>query len=313
MGVLASVDIVIVNWNAGPQLRDCVESIFAHERELLGSVTVVDNASIDGSAEFCRQDERVRLIEPGRNLGFGTACNLGASYGSASYVLFLNPDTRFLRETLASVVSVMERREWASVGACSIRLVDDDDTAWRHCSRFPTPSTFLSISLGLTRLMPKAFPPLELVNMSHLEDAPVDHVMGAFYFIRRAVFEQIKGFDERFFVYYEDLDLSLRVHQAGFSIRYLAGPAIFHRTAGTTQGRARAKALSYLFEGRMLYADKHYNLAGRTLVKGSVLAIEPVRRIAHSLATGSLSSAADTLKAVGRLWAAILKRSPDRT
>ncbi len=313
---MTNVDIVIVNWNAGPQLEECVQSIFAHEGDpvtgALASVTVVDNASNDGSAEFCRTDPRVRLVEPGRNLGFGTACNLGAGRGRADYVLFLNPDTRLLRPTLWSVVSFLEEPASAGIGVCGVRLVDENGKTWRHCSRFPTPAMFLALSAGLSKLLPRMFPPLEMVDFDHCHDAQVPHVMGAFYFIRRRVFEQIGGFDEQFFVYHEDMDLSLRVARAGYSTYYLASPAIFHRTAGTTSGGVRATALFYLLESRLLYARKHFSPTGRMLVTMGVLVVEPVRRLLQALLAGSSGNARETMKAITRVWIALVSRRQDR-
>lgn len=312
MDALTNVDIVIVNWNAGTQLRDCVGSVFSHEDQALGSVIVVDNASRDGSADFCRTDPRIQLIEPGRNLGFGTACNLGAAQGSADYILFLNPDTKFLRPTLQSVAVFMERPTSARIGVCGVRLVDEKGTTWHHCSRFPSAIMFFSLSAGLSKLLPRLFVPLELIEFDHLHDSRVPHVMGAFYLIRRSLFERIGGFDEGFFVYHEDMDLSLRVSQSGYQTQYLASQAIFHRTAGTTSQGASAKALSYLLESRLRYAGKHYGSMGVVLVGIGVLIVEPIRRLLHALMVGSPTSARNTMMATGRLWRMIFGRVTDR-
>lgn len=308
---MTKVDIVIVNWNAGPQLRDCIESIFAHEHAEIGTVIVVDNASRDGSADFCRNDGRVRLIEPGRNLGFGTACNLGAQSGTSDYVLFLNPDTRLLRPTLRTVAAFMERPESARIGICGVRLIGEDGSTAKHCARHPTAVTFFNLSAGSSKFLPAIFPPLELVEFDHLHDAIVPHVMGAFFFIRRSVFEAVNGFDERFFVFYEDLDLSLRVRNHGFDSFYMASESIFHRTGGTSHG-ARAKALSYLFESRLIYARKHYGVPGRILVSLGLFVIEPARRLLHGILTGSPDRIVETVKALRRLGAMALGCRIDR-
>lgn len=312
MNILPAVDIVIVNWNAGSQLKDCIESLFLHEQALLGSVTIVDNASVDGSADFCRTDARVRLIEPGRNLGFGTACNLGTAGGNSDYVLFLNPDTRFLRPTLASVVAFMERPQSAKIGVCGIRLVGEDGTTSKHCARLPSAMTFLNLSAGLSKFWPAAFKPVELVEFDHEHDSTVPHVMGAFFMIRRSLFDAIGGFDETFFVYYEDLDLSLRVQQRGYAIQYLASESVFHRTGGTSR-TARAKALSYLFESRLVYARKHYGMLGRAIVGVGIFLVEPVRRIGHGLLSGSGEQVRETIKAMHRLLAILFGGHADRT
>lgn len=307
---MSKVDVVIVNWNAGTQLQQCVESIYAHEEAVLGSVIVVDNGSADGSTAFCRGDDRVVLVEPGRNLGFGTACNRGVAAGSAEYVLFLNPDTRLLRPTLAAVVAHLCARA-EHVGVVGVKLVGRDGQVSRHCARLPSAGTFLALSLGLSKALPRWFKPVELVEFDHLHTAEVPHVMGAFYMMPRALFEALGGFDERFFVFYEDLDLSLRVARSGRSIVYLAEEEIFHRTGGTGSG-ASAKALSYLLESRLIYARKHFDPAGRLVIAFSVFVIEPLRRTVHALLRGAPRLAREAWAAERRLWAMARGRAVDR-
>ena len=304
-------DIVIVNWNAGVQLRECVDSIFEHEDGALGAVLVVDNGSRDGSADFARADKRVTLIEPGRNLGFGTACNLGAARGSADYVLFLNPDTRFLEPSLRRVQRFMEAPENGRVAVAGVKLVGEDGRTARHCSRQPGAARLFALSTGVPQMVPKLVRPLELLEFDHEHDARVPHVMGAFYHVRRTVLEELGGFDERFFVYYEDIDLSRRILAAGHTIRYLASVSVFHRTAGTSRA-AKAKALSYLLEGRLLFAEKHFGPFGRSLVRVGVYGVEPLRRLVQSALEGSGTTRTDTLAAMRRLRAMRTGQPVDR-
>ncbi len=308
---LSKTDIVIVNWNAGAQLRECVGSIFAHEGAALGAVIVVDNKSQDCSADFARDDPRIVLVEPGRNVGFGAACNLGAARGNSEYVLFLNPDTLLLGPALESVQSFLAAPQNEHVAVCGVRLVDEEGRTARHCSRQPGPWRLFAVSTGIPQVAPGLVRPLELVEFDHEHDAPVGHVMGAFYFIRRAVFEKLSGFDERFFVYHEDLDLSRRVVQAGHTIRYMASIRVFHRKGGTSRG-AKAKALSYLLESRLAFAEKHFGIAGRVLLRLGVYAIEPLRRSVQSALGLSVISQAETLLAMRRLWAMRAGRRVDR-
>ena len=297
---LSKTDIVIVNWNAGLQLRECIDSIFRCEDEALGQLIIVDNASRDGSVDFARGDPRIVLIEPGRNLGFGTACNLGAAQGKAPYILFLNPDTRFLSPTLEAVQHSMEKPEHSRVAVCGVRLVSENGAIARHCSRQPSALRLLAVSSGLTRLVPNLIKPLEMLEFDHEENASVPHLMGAYYQIRRNIFAEMKGFDNRFFVYYEDLDLSRRLLECGYKILYLASVSVFHRTAGTSRS-AKAKALSYLLEGRLLFAEKHFGTIGRLLVRFGVYAVDPARRLVHSALVRDAAMRKDTIIAMRRL------------
>lgn len=309
---MSDVDVVIVNWNAGDQLRQCVESLMAVDRSAVASVTVVDNGSHDGSADFLDGRNDVRLLRAGENLGFGRACNLGAARGRAPYILLLNPDTRLLRPTLGQVTAFMDGADGEGYGVCGVRLVGEDGHIARHCSRFPSARTFFFLSSGLAKVAPRRFPPLELVDFDHLHDRPVDHVMGAFYVIRRTLFDRLAGFDERFFVYYEDLDLSWRAAIAGQGAYYLSSVEVFHRGAGTSRN-ARAKALSYILESRLRYADKHFGWCGRLLVSISTLLIDPPMRVAFALVQGSPATAWEAVRAHGRYWRERLGGGGDRS
>ncbi|HEX8414428.1 MAG TPA: glycosyltransferase, partial [Sphingomicrobium sp.] len=192
---MTKVDIVIVNWNAGDLLARCLASIAEHGGPRVDRVIVVDNGSTDGSAAAAAAP--VELIEAGRNLGFGKACNLGASRGTASLLLFFNPDAELRAGAIDAAASLLESAAGADVGVCGIKLVDQHGEAHRHCARLPTWRTFIGNSLGLTRALKRWFPPMLMTEFDHLSSRDVDHVMGAFYLIRRDLFEALGWFDER--------------------------------------------------------------------------------------------------------------------
>ena len=185
----AKIHIVIVNWNSGDWLRRCVASIVDHGSGLVDRVVVVDNGSTDGSAEFGPSTSPPELVATGANLGFARASNLGAGGAVASFLLFLNPDAALGGDTLRRALAFMEGPEAAGVAVCGIRLVDEDGGTQRHCARFPTARTFLGSATGLSGLFPRLFPPLLMEDFDHLESRRVDHVIGAFYLVRRELFE----------------------------------------------------------------------------------------------------------------------------
>jgi GT2 family glycosyltransferase len=120
--------------------------------------------------------------------------------------------------------------------------------------------------------------------------------MGAFFLVRRDVFEALGGFDERFFVYYEDLDFSLRARAQGWRSVYLATAQAFHRGQGTTEG-ATARRTFYFCRSRILYARKHFSTMGALAVALATLALEPLARLA-----AAPRSAGATLRAFAMLW-----------
>lgn len=250
------VSIIIVNWNAGSQLRECVDSVIQHGGPLAGQIVVVDNGSNDGSEAAVEGLPGVTLIRAGMNLGFAKACNLGAARAQGDLLLFLNPDTRLFPDTLMKVTDYMQRPGNAMVGICGIRLVDERGNISTSAARFPTLRVFAGKILGLTKVFPTAFP-AHLMNPSELlEDRPVDQVIGAFFLIRKSVFDFCDGFDERFFVYFEEVDLALRAHKHGYSSYFLSGVSAFHKGGGCSEA-VKSDRLFYSLRSRILYAQKH--------------------------------------------------------
>ncbi len=300
-----SLDIVIVNWNAGEQLRRGVESIaFAScEGVELQRVVVVDNASRDGSADGLDAGGiPLQVVRNRANRGFAAACNQGAARSRADYLLFQNPDVVLYEDSLHSPVRFMERPENARVGVVGIRLIGDDGAADRCCARFPTPAMFLMELLGLTYLFPRAVPNLQMVEWDHSESREVDHVKGAFFLVRRTVFEALGGFDERFFVYLEDLDFSLRCVRAGWPNYYLADAAAYHRGRGTTD-QVRAARLFYNLKSRILYSYKHFSWWTASGLALGTFVVEPVLRLAFALVRLSAAEIRQTAAGYRMLWA----------
>lgn len=273
----AEVDIVIVNWNSGQLLRECVASLARASGAAAARVIIVDNGSSDGSAAVTAPGLRLEVIEAGRNLGFGRACNVGAARAQADYLLFLNPDARIGEDALAQALAFMERGESAGVGICGIRLVDDAGTVQRHCARFPTARSYFGHATGLSRLVPGLLPPRTMLDFDHLSSRRVDHVIGAFFLVRRAVFESLGGFDERFFLYLEDLDFSLRAAEAGWTTHYLAEACGYHKGGGVSE-QVQAARLFFSARSQIVYGFKHFSGAGALVMLIATALIEPVMR-----------------------------------
>jgi GT2 family glycosyltransferase len=294
--MIPSLDIVIVNWNTGPQLAACLRSIGAASREgfHLARVIVVDNGSNDRSAEGLGvEGVPLEVVFNGENRGFAAACNQGAARSMADYLLFLNPDTELFGDSLAVPIAFLERPDAASIGICGVRLVDASGRPVVSCARFPTLSILASEALGLPRLWPGRFPPHLIPPDECRSTREVDQVIGAFFLVRRRLFETLGGFDERFFVYFEEVDLSLRARRLGFRSVCLAEARACHH-GGLSSRQVRARRLFYSLRSRLQYGFKHYRpLAAWSLVFVT-LGIEPFTRIAAAILGGAWRQAADT-------------------
>lgn len=285
---MTSLSIVIVNWNSGDQLRECLASIGASAAQLsprcaLQQVVVVDNGSTDGSDQHLSvQCGRLQLIRNAVNRGFAAACNQGAAELDSDLILFLNPDTRLFADSLAAPVRLLDQPDHARTGIVGIAMLDDSGHIVPSCARFPRAWHFASRAVGLDRLWPRTGH--YMLEWDHAQSRQVDQVIGAFFMIRRELFEALSGFDERFFVYFEEVDLAWRARRAGWASFYLAEARAYHKGGGTSS-RVKDVRLCYSLRSRLQYGHKHFRLPERLLLWLTTFALEPISRVAH-LAVG---------------------------
>jgi N-acetylglucosaminyl-diphospho-decaprenol L-rhamnosyltransferase len=300
-----SVHVVIVNWNAGHLLNDCLQSFsaIAADTVRLEGITVVDNASSDGSANAAAAlADRlpVRVIRNTRNMGFAAACNQGAAGTPAEFLLFLNPDTVLKPGCLSGPARFLADPANRAVGIVGVQLIDSTGTLTRSCARSSSAWAMSGQSVGLDRLLPSLCRPHFLTEWPHDETREVDQVSGAFLFMRRSTFEALGGFDTRFFVYFEDLDLALRARALGLTSVYLATAQVLHRGGGTTKA-VKAQRQFYLSRSRILFAFKHFRLGSAMAVAAATLVVEPISRLCVALI--SHGRARDVLRGSAMLWA----------
>lgn len=294
------VDVVFVNWNSGSQLRDCLNSLRdSGEVEVVRQIIVVDNASTDGSMNGLPSELPITVLRNNTNCGFAAACNQGAAVGTSPFILFLNVDILLEEGSLRQPLAFLEAPENADVAVCGIQLTNRSGDVQPSVARFPTPLAMVGHALGLNRLGIQAFPK-HFVGVGDLRTTrTVDQVMGAFFFVRREVFEALSGFDERFFVFYEELDFSLRVRQRGWRSVYLTTA----RAAHDTEAERSTPLRIYLSRrGRILYAHKHFPRLAATTVAVVSLTLEPVARLVRALFEKDIGAARTAVDAAGRLW-----------
>jgi GT2 family glycosyltransferase len=271
------VDIVVVNWNAGEKVLHAITPYFGFKNEIIScNVIVVDNASSDESLKLLKSSVN-KLIANCENLGFGKACNQAFKECQGDYVLLLNPDTISKVEVLENLVQFLESNsEYGIVGPLQL---DSEENVLRTCGRFPTFKTSIFDVLGLSKLFPYYFTPAPIMkDWDHMQSRDVDHVMGSYFLLKRPLLERTGLMDEDYFVYFEDLDLSKRIIDAGYKTFFNNKYSIIHQ-AGGTGDKAEDKRLFYSLSSRRIYWKKHFNKAACfTLIFLSVT-VEPVLRI----------------------------------
>lgn len=293
-----------MNWNAGEQLQTCLSSVSTARQESfrITRVIVIDNASSDGSVDrLVGVDLPVEVIRNSTNRGFAAACNQAARGSCAEYLLFLNPDVVMERDSLEASVGFMQRAENERIGISGVQLRDTRGVVCRSCAHFPRARTLFGMSLGFHRISQGNFPGLISKDWDHMSSVEVDHVIGAFYLVRRSLFEDLGAFDERFFVYLEDLDFSYRARRAGWRSYYLVQAKAMHRGGGCSD-QIKGTRLFYSLRSRILYAYKHFSVLGATLVTLGTILIEPFTRIAWEGFGGSIRGVRETVEAYVMLW-----------
>jgi len=280
----SSLGIIIVNYNSGSLLNKCVNAVFDSEvQDLKIKVVVVDNNSKDNSLTCDKITKKsLKLIQNTENKGFGYACNQGVeALGKIDYLLFLNPDTEISKHALINSIEFLKQNTNISILGC--RHLDELGNTKLSCSNTPTPIRIVWDILGLSKLSPKLFTPASLMtNFDHKDSKFVDQVMGAYMLMEKLIFDNLGGFDTRFFVYYEDADFALRAKKMGFLSYYNSNIEILHQGRGTTKGISHI-SLFYYLRSRIQFMHKHYGKLCGTFIMILTLIIEPLTRVLFAL------------------------------
>jgi len=301
--MIPKLDIIIVNWNSGTLLSECIGSInkAIQHSFILNKVVVIDNASSDNSLEnLDTTNLPLTIIRNTQNHGFAKACNQGAKNSKVDFLLFLNPDTHLFQNSLSEPISFMVKEENQGIGIIGVQIINEKNKISRTCSRFPNLYRMIYMSLGLDRIFPKVFPGHFVNEWDHADSRIVDQVMGSFFLVRKTLFEKLNGFDERFFVYYEDLDFSLRLKENGFQSYYLSTAKIYHKGGGTSE-KVKAVRLSYILRSKLLFCKKHFSALSFLLILLVTIIIEPFARIIGALMKGSYQEITEILKGYKKL------------
>lgn len=275
---MKDLSIIIVSYNVKHYLEQCLHSVFAASEGLEVEVFVVDNASTDGSTDFLRQRfphsdyPNLRIIDSGNNLGFGKANNLAVKMAHGRYVLFLNPDTVITEHTLGDCLRFADAHP--QLGALGVKMLKDNGTfAYESRRGLPTPWTAFCKMSGLASVFPhsRLFGRYYLRYLDKEEAAEIDIISGAFMMARREALEKVGLFDEQFFMYGEDIDLSYRLLLGGYKNYYLPTPILHYKGESTQKNSYRYVHVFY--QAMLLFFRKHYRQASLLLALPVQMAI----------------------------------------
>jgi len=253
------VAAVIVNWNARRVLRPCVEALLDIP-DLDLEVVVVDNASTDDSLEMLHDLRgRIRVVQTGRNLGFGTGINRGAQSSDATFVLVLNPDVVLDVDSASKMVRFLEHNP--SVGLVGPKLLDDKGRPAATCGRHP----HIVAEVCRKFLLHLILPWLTFGRQRPTMPKKMGWVTGACFLVRRKAMEAVGGLDERIFMYYEDVDFCLRLRAAGWEVGYLP-EATGHHSGGASSQQVLEQMLIVSETSYRLMIRRHLGLFAARLL-----------------------------------------------
>lgn len=235
------LSIVIVNFRAWEKLANCLNALATTPWTIKHEVIVVDNQSGDGKLDdFSQRFPTIRFIANNGNNGFANGCNLGAEHSSGSQLLFLNPDTEASPAALCELHQYLQLH--ADIGILSCHQLDGKQRQQKAFGHFPN---FITNS-GLLRALAQKLAPTLYPNPRGHYSAPldVDWVSGSVVMIRRETFERLGRWDDAFWMYSEDMDLSKRCHNAGLRVVYHPNITITHLHGGASRSSSEVTALT---------------------------------------------------------------------
>ncbi len=255
-----TLSIIIVNYNVKYFLEQCLHSVLHALTPLQAEVFVVDNASDDNSIEYLRpMFPMVNFIPSEKNLGFGKANNLALQQCKGDYILFLNPDTLVAEDCFEKCLAFMTAHP--SAGALGIRMIDGSGKFLPESKRaFPSASTAFYKLVGLSAIFSRSrfFNKYSLGYLDEHQNHIVDVLAGAFMLVKKEVLQKVGAFDEAFFMYGEDIDLSYRIQKAGYENWYFADSSIIHFKGESTK-KGSLNYVRMFYNAMSVFVQKHYH------------------------------------------------------
>jgi GT2 family glycosyltransferase len=274
------LSVIIVNWNTRELLAQCLQSLYATTSDLNFEIIVVDNASVDGSAEMVRHKfPYVRLIQNAQNVGFAQANNQAVAISQGCYILLFNSDAIATSSAIQSLVSLANAEP--CTGIVGAQLLNADGSFQASHTPFPTLWQEFLVLTGLGRLLRGCWYP----SRGPGEDKGpqvVDYVEGACMLVRREALENVGGLDEGYFMYAEEVDWCYAMREKGWQVWYQPAAKVIHLGGGSSQSR-RPQREGDLYRSRVRFFRKHYGDRAAKLLKLQIYSLTAIKIAIHGL------------------------------
>jgi GT2 family glycosyltransferase len=261
------VSIIVLTRNTCQQTRGAIESVVSSQDALTKEIYVIDNASTDESAaRLPAAFPQVHFERMEQNVGFARGVNIAAREAKGDFLLLLNSDARLTTDALGLAVEWMRANPQG--GVAGAQLLHPDGRKQNSIANFPSLATELLNKYLLRKLWPKRFPGKE---QNFQEPIAVESVIGAFFLVRRELWEKLGGMDERFFFFLEETDFCLRARLAGFSTVHLPHVRVWHGQGQTAKQDLPGARIEY-WRSRYAYFAKHASVGVRVALRCGLLA-----------------------------------------
>ena len=255
---MVKLSIIILTYNSSQYIESLLQSLIKKYSSNINAkeleIIVADNKSLDDTLEKTdKYKEKVRIVENGGNLGYAKGNNLASKKANGEFLVFLNPDAKFIEGDLFDVISLFDD---ADIGIIGGKIISLDGKKELSCGKFYNPLNILLLTLGLEESLGVRFAPNKKQK--------VDFVSGGFLFIRRKLFERLNGFDENYFMYVEDSDLCYQAKKKGFKVLYSNKATVQHVGQGSSN---RTFAIVNIYKGLLYYSRKNGGKVNYFIVK----------------------------------------------
>ncbi len=249
------LSVVIVNYNVQYFLEQCILSVQAASNNLKVEIIVVDNNSTDDSCKILKKKySEVILIENTINVGFSKANNQAVKIAKGEFVLILNPDTVVAEDTFIQILEYAKSKQ--NLGILGVKLIDGSGNFLPESKRgIPTPQVSFNKLFGVSSKQTGKY---YATHLNENETGVVDILVGAFMLLKRAVYNEVNGFDEAYFMYGEDIDLSYKILNKGYQNYYYSKTQVIHYKGESTQ--KDVKHLKYFYKAMKIFYKKHFKL-----------------------------------------------------
>jgi O-antigen biosynthesis protein len=263
---VSTLSVIIVNYNVKHFIEQCISSVLAASTQISTQIIVVDNASADDSVAYLQAQfgNKIELIANQQNVGFAKANNQALALATGTYILYLNPDTLVGEDCFTKCIAQMEANK--NIGALGVHLIDGTGNYLPESKRgFPSFETAFYKITGINKLFSQSqrFNKYYMGHVPEFTSSVVDTLVGCFMLMPTSLAKQVGGFDEDYFMYGEDIDLSYKVQKAGKDNYYYADVSVIHFKGESTK-KGSINYVKMFYEAMIIFAKKHLTNDGKS-------------------------------------------------